>query len=209
MKSNIPKQFLQVKGKPLICYAMEVFQNSIVDEMILVTREQDMEYCRAHMCYPKVTEIVAGGQNRYDSVWNGLQAVNEKSEAVLIHDAARPFVTEEMIQKSVEAAMEFGACTVAVPVKDTIKVVNQDGFGVDTPDRSTLYQIQTPQSFRRELITEAYRRMYESGDRDITDDTTLVERYMKQPVKIIPGSYRNIKVTTNEDIEVVEVFATR
>lgn len=213
MKSDIPKQFMQVCGKPLICHALQTFQDSLADEIILVTREQDAEYCRVHIIeangFTKVSGIVAGGENRFDSVWNGIQAVNKDSHIIMVHDGARPFVTQKMIEESAAAANEFQACTVAVPVKDTIKVVNSDMFGIDTPNRSTLYQIQTPQTFKRELLEEAYNRMYESGDRDITDDTMIVERYMQIPVKIIPGSYMNIKVTTGEDIDVAEAFATR
>lgn len=213
MKSDIPKQFLEICGKPLICYALETFQKSMIDEIILVTRSCDIDYCREHIigknAYTKVTQIVAGGENRFDSVWNGIRATDPDSEIVMIHDGARPFVTQEMIEASIAAARSYRACTTAVPVKDTIKVVDSEMFGIRTPERNTLYQIQTPQTFERKLLWEAYEKMYESGEKDATDDTMIVERYMQIPAKIVAGSYRNIKVTTKEDIAVAEAFATR
>ena len=111
-----------------------------------------------------------------------------------------------MILDSISGARRYKACTVAMPVKDTIKIVNEEGFGVETPDRNTVYQIQTPQTFDRKLLEEAYDRLRISGDRDITDDTMIVERYMDVQSKMIEGSYENIKVTTPEDIRLAELF---
>ena len=210
MKSKTPKQFMMLNDKPLIYYSLRTFEASVVDEIILVCRYEDMDYCRHEVIekydFTKVRKLVAGGKERYDSVSKGLKAVNKKSDIVMIHDGARPFVTNGMILGSISAARRYKACTVAVPAKDTIKVVDENMFGIDTPDRKTLYQIQTPQTFNKKLIEEAYNRMRADEKRNITDDTMIVERYMDQKVMIIEGSYENIKVTTPEDMKIAEVL---
>lgn len=124
----------------------------------------------------------------------------------MIHDAARPCVTNRMILDSISGARRYKACTVAMPVKDTIKIVDENEYGIETPDRRTLYQIQTPQTFDRKTLEEAYERLRVSGDTDITDDTMVVERYLDIPSKMIEGSYENIKVTTPEDIVLAEIY---
>ena len=126
------------------------------------------------------------------------------AEIVLIHDGVRPFVTEDILNLSMETAMEMGGCVAGVPAKDTIKVCNSENIAVDTPDRSTLWQIQTPQTFRRELIMKAYEQAKEDGFVG-TDDASLAE-YSGYPVKVIMGSYRNIKITTKEDLIIGEAF---
>ena len=204
MRSKTAKQFISVGEYPLIYYALKTFEASIVDEIIVVTRKEDIEYLKKEIVeryhFTKVRRIVAGGKERYDSVEYGIKACDKRNKIIMIHDGARPFITNKMILDSISATRRYKACTVAVPVKDTIKVVDNAGFGVSTPDRSTLYQIQTPQTFDRDLLLEAYDRLRASGDRDITDDTMIVERYIDQKVKIIEGSYENIKVTTPEDL---------
>ena len=210
MKSDTAKQFMAVDGKPLLYYSLKVFDASVVDEIILVTRGSDIDYVRTEIVerygFQKVRRIVAGGKERFNSVSKGLKACDKRNKIIMIHDAARPFVTNRMILDSISGARRYKACTVAVPVKDTIKVVNADGFGVETPDRSTLYQIQTPQTFDRGVIEEAYERLRISGDTDITDDTMIVERYLDIQSKMIEGSYENIKVTTPEDIKLAESY---
>ncbi len=210
MKSDTAKQFMEVDGKPLLYYSLKVFDASVVDEIILVTRGSDIDYVRTEIVerygFQKVRRIVAGGKERFNSVSKGLKACDKRNKIIMIHDAARPFVTNRMILDSISGARRYKACTVAVPVKDTIKVVNADGFGVETPDRSTLYQIQTPQTFDRGVIEEAYERLRISGDTDITDDTMIVERYLDIQSKMIEGSYENIKVTTPEDIKLAESY---
>ena len=210
MKSKTPKQFMTLGDKPLIYYSLRTFEASVVDEIILVCRYEDIEFCREEVVkkydFTKVRRIVAGGKERYDSVSKGLKALNKKSDIVMIHDGARPFVTNGMILSSISAARRYKACTTAVPAKDTIKVVDEDMFGIDTPDRKTLYQIQTPQTFDRKLLEEAYSRLRADEKKNITDDTMIVEKYMDQKVKIIDGSYENIKVTTPEDMKIAEVL---
>ncbi len=210
MNQKKEKQFLLLDGKPVLYYSLRTFEASIVDEIILVTKEKDIDYCRQEIVekygFTKVRRIVSGGKERYDSVQRGLKAADKRNNIIMIHDAARPFVTNRMILDSISAARRYKACTVAVPVKDTIKVVDEYEFGVETPDRSTLYIIQTPQTFDRGLLREAYERLRISGDKDITDDTMIVERYLDQRVKMVEGSYKNIKITTPEDMPVAEAL---
>lgn len=206
MHSKVQKQFLLLDEKPVLYYSLQCFQDSEVNRIILVTGENEIAYCKAEIVeyygFDKVTDIVAGGAERYDSVEQGLHLI--ESGIVLIHDGARPFVTQKMIQASIQAGKEYGACTVGMPVKDTIKVVNAEGYGIDTPDRKTLWQIQTPQTFQVSLIRKAYQCMRQTDTGNITDDTMLVERYCNKPVKVIEGDYRNIKITTPEDMVLAE-----
>lgn len=213
MNTDKAKQYLTVGGVPLIVHALRAFQESPVEQIVLVVREGDEAYVRGEIVeryeIDKVTAVVPGGAERFDSVWRGLSALQgnvQEQDIVLIHDGARPFVSQEMIRASIDAAVSYGACTVAVPVKDTIKVVDADGFGVDTPDRKTLYQVQTPQTFRVPLILEAHKRFHEDPRPGITDDTMLVEEYLKQKVYMVTGDYRNLKVTTPEDLVLAEAF---
>lgn len=210
MKSDKAKQFIEVDGKPLIYYALRTFEASVVDEIILVTRQQDIPFMREEIVkkfsFNKVRRIVAGGKERYDSVENGIKACDKRNQIIMIHDGARPFVTNAMILSSISAARRYKACTVGMPVKDTIKVVDAEGFGIDTPDRSSLYMIQTPQTFDRSVIQEAYSRMRADSKGNVTDDTMLVEKYLDQKVKVIEGNYSNIKITTPDDIPLAEAI---
>lgn len=212
MNSDIPKQYLMLKDRPVLYYALKAFQDSDIDSIVLAAGENDLEMCRTQIVEKyginKVMAIVAGGAQRYDTVYNALKAAQELAidtapEEVLIyiHDGARPCISREIIKNCEEAALQYGACTAAVPVKDTIKVVSPEGFAVDTPDRNTLWQIQTPQVFRSDIISSAYAKMYADTDRGtITDDAMLVERYTDVPVKMAMGAYTNIKITTPEDM---------
>ena len=227
MNSSTAKQYMDLCGLPVVVHALQTFQRSeVVDEIVLVARLEDMEYARTELVQryglTKVSTIVAGGKERFDSVWQGILATGaDRQESapngsdvsgdrsgqdiIMIHDGARPLVSPEMIRASVEAAPTYGACTVAVPVKDTIKVV-RDGFGADTPDRSEMYQVQTPQTFRREVITAAHEAFRKDPRPGITDDTMLVEEYLLRQVYIVPGDYRNLKITTPEDLAIAEAL---
>lgn len=217
MNSDVAKQYIMLKGKEILYYSLKTFQDSdCISDIILVARPEDMEYCKSNIVekygITKVSKICSGGKERYNSVYNGLCCVEELSkdiehEVVLVHDGARPFITQEMIKSSVDNMIFGSACTVGVPVKDTIKVVwefNGELFGKETPDRNTLYQIQTPQTFRYKLIRMAYERMLSDENHNITDDTMIVEQYAGMGCKIILGSYENIKITTPEDLEFAE-----
>lgn len=208
MGTEISKQFLPLCGKEILAHTVEKFEKAEkIRDIILVTGEdslQDVQDMTQEYGWEKIRSIVAGGKERQDSVWNGLQEVSADAEIVLIHDGVRPFVTEDILDVSMETALEMGGCVAGVPAKDTIKVCNSENIAVDTPDRSTLWQIQTPQTFRRELIMKAYEQAKEDGFVG-TDDASLAE-YSGYPVKVIMGSYRNIKITTKEDLLIGEAF---
>jgi len=208
MGTDISKQFLPLCGKEILTHTVEVFEKADrIRDIVLVTGTdslQDVQDMVWEYGWRKVISVVAGGKERQDSVWNGLQAISEDTEIVLIHDGVRPFVTEEILDLSIETAVEMGGCAAGVPAKDTIKVCNSENIAVDTPDRSTLWQIQTPQTFRKELIVKAYEQAKAEGFLG-TDDASLAEN-SGYSVKVIMGSYRNIKITTKEDLLIGEAF---
>lgn len=208
MGTEISKQFLPLGGKEILAHTVEKFEKAEkIRDIILVTGEdslQDVQEMAQEYGWEKIRSVVAGGKERQDSVWNGLQEVSEDTEIVLIHDGVRPFVTEDILNGSIETALEMGGCVAGVPAKDTIKVCNRENIAVATPDRSTLWQIQTPQTFRRERIIKAYEQAKADGFVG-TDDASLAE-HSGYPVKVIMGSYRNIKITTKEDLLIGEAF---
>lgn len=211
MQSHVQKQFLLLSGRPLITYALEAFENSPVDQIILVAGPDEIRYCQEEIAekygFSKVTKVIAGGRERYHSVYEGLKAA-EGAEYVLIHDGARPLLDQEMISRSLEGAKEYGACVVGMPVKDTIKTSGADGFVESTPDRSALWQVQTPQAFYYPWILEAYKKLFsrEEYQQGVTDDGMVLESMTAHKVKLIEGSYFNIKVTTPEDMAVAEAL---
>ncbi|MCK9444821.1 MAG: 2-C-methyl-D-erythritol 4-phosphate cytidylyltransferase [Tissierellaceae bacterium] len=203
MGSKINKQFIAIGSKPILAHAVEKFERCrYIDEIIIVSKEEEIEYCRKEIVrkyrFNKVINIVRGGKERQDSVYNGILALDEKSDIVLIHDGARPFVKIENIEDSIKCAADHGACVVGVPVTDTIKVVNEHRSIDNTPQRSLLWAAQTPQSFYKDTILKAYEKAQIDGFLG-TDDSSLVER-MGHEVKMVMGSYENIKITTPEDI---------
>ena len=211
MQSHVQKQFLLLNGRPLITYALEAFENSPVDQIILVAGSDEIRYCQEEIAekygFSKVTKVIAGGRERYHSVYEGLKAA-EGAEYVLIHDGARPLLDQEMISRSLEGAKEYGACVVGMPVKDTIKTSGADGFVESTPDRSALWQVQTPQAFYYPWISQAYEKLFsrEEYQQGVTDDAMVLEAMTSHKVKLIEGSYFNIKVTTPEDMAVAEAL---
>ncbi len=215
MKSDIPKQYLELAGKPILYYALKAFQDSDVNEIILVASASYVEYCKTQIVekysFDKVKAVVEGGEERYNSVYEGLKAVSKSCEYVLIHDGARPLVSNEIIEKSINQVKKDKACVVGVPVKDTIKVIDESGYAEWTPERSSLWQVQTPQTFEYQLICNAYEKVF-SDIQDkkalpiITDDAMIVEYAEEKKVRIIQGDYENIKVTTPEDMGVAELF---
>lgn len=217
MNSAVAKQFLMLDGKPVIYYALKAFEDSPVDTVILVTGEDEISYCRSEIVdafgLKKVSLIVPGGKERYHSVYGGLCALAEEGfcgdrDIVLIHDGARPLVTNEVILRSMEGAAVYGACVAAMPVKDTIKVADEKEFAESTLKRSMLWQIQTPQAFSFPLIYDAYKKLFsrEEYQKDITDDAMVVESMTDGKVKLIRGDYSNMKVTTPEDMAVAEAL---
>jgi len=199
------KVFAEAAGKPIIAHTLGVFQASaVIDDVILVCRREDLAECgRIVQSFglTKVSGVVEGGPNRQESVWNGLLRIRPEAEIVVIHDGARPLVTEQVITESVSAARLYGAAVVAEPVTDTIKSADADCFVSATLEREQLFAIQTPQSFRRELIVRAHEKA-RAERLVVTDDAALVER-VGAPVRIVAGSRDNIKVTEPEDLEYV------
>ncbi len=209
MNSTVHKQYMVLAGKPMLYYALKAFDESAVTDIVLVTGVDEITYCKREIVdkynIHKVRTIVEGGRERYHSVYAGLKAA-VGSDYVLIHDGARPFVTEGIIARSIETAKACGACVVGMPVKDTIKVVGTDGFAKETPERKKLWQVQTPQSFSYSLIVDAYEKVVALEDDTVTDDAMVLERMTGRQVRVIEGSYRNIKITTPEDLLVAEAY---
>lgn len=210
MKSNVRKQYLLIKEKPVLYYTLRVFEGSpLISEIILVTGEGEIEYCRRQIVekygFQKVHKIIAGGKERYHSVYKGIQAISE-ADYVFIHDGARPFVDEEILERVCAAVKEYEACVVGMPVKDTIKIVDEGCFAIRTPDRRKVWQIQTPQAFEYHLIKNAYEKLMEEEPEGVTDDAMVVETMTEHKVKLVEGSYRNLKITTPEDLDIAELF---
>lgn len=217
MNSDIQKQYLLLHGRPVLYYALQAFQNSSVDEIILVVGNgiienlSEEEYCKKQIIdkyhFNKVKHIVIGGNERYDSVMNGLEKIYKNTDYVLIHDGARPCITVELIEHCIQDVVVYKACVAAVPVKDTIKMVDLKDYAVSTPDRNTLWQIQTPQCFEYSLIQKAYHDMMADKEKsNITDDAMVVEKYSENKVKMTHSSYKNIKITTPEDLQIANAF---
>ncbi len=207
MHSNINKQYMELGGMPVLARTIAAFQQcSQVDEIIVVINEEDINFCKNKIIerfqFSKVKSLVSGGAQRQNSVYKGLCAIGDDCGIVLIHDGARPFVAIESISESINTAQKFGACGLGVRVKDTIKISGPNGFVASTPDRSSLWSIQTPQSFDYGIIMRAHEAAVKNNYTG-TDDMVLVEK-LGIPVKILEGSYNNIKITTPEDLIVGE-----
>lgn len=218
MGTSVQKQYLILEEMPVICYALQTFEkSSVIDDVVLVVGKGQEEYVRTHIVekygFAKVFSIIEGGKERYDSVYCGLRAVvyNEagtemQAGYVFIHDGARPFVDEEILLRQYEAVEKYKACVAGMPSKDTVKLVDAHNYAVKTPERKYVWSVQTPQVFETSLIMDAYSKMMGENCEGITDDAMVVERYMNVPVKLVEGSYRNIKITTPEDMEIARVF---
>lgn len=238
MESSVHKQYLLLHEKPVLYYALKAFEESPVEEIVLVVGKGEIEYCQREIVekysFQKVSHIVEGGAERYHSVYCGLKAV-KGADYVLIHDGARPFLDEGIIKRSMQAAREHQACVAGMPVKDTIKLSDENEFAAATPDRNKVWMIQTPQAFSYDLIYQAYHTLLQIEEKKagwqknmpscsllnmqkvkeleqsreqihITDDAMVVELLTDIPVKLVQGSYRNMKITTPEDLRIAEVF---
>lgn len=214
MRTDVHKQYLQMAGTPVLFYSLKTFQDSdLMEEIILVAGAGEEDYCRKNFVekygLSKVSAVVAGGSERYESVWNGLQKARGEGY-VFIHDGARPFVDQEIIRRVYEEVRIHKACVAGMPVKDTIKIADEHGNVAGTPDRSTLWAVQTPQVFEAGLVKKAYGMLMEKeGRRQVTDDAGVVEEMMHHPIKLVPGSYENIKITTPDDLVAGEALARR
>lgn len=198
------KLFLSIDERPVLSYTLDAFEDApCVDEIILVCNEKDFSLCTEIVTdfgYTKVISIVVGGASRQDSVYKGLQALSPDTDVVVIHDGARPLVTQDMIRLTVDAAYHNGAAAVGVPPADTVKYV-KNNFIADTLDRTSLSLIQTPQAFLKDIILDAHNSA-QKGHILTTDDCALVE-LMNHPVAVVPGSITNIKLTTPDDYELL------
>ena len=210
MHSNIQKLFLQIKGHPILYYSLKCFQDCpLIDDIVLVTGEESLSYCKTEIVdrygFSKVISVTAGGKERYDSVYAGLLQCRD-TKYVFIHDGARPFITEEILAKGLEAVKETGACVVGMPSKDTVKLADETGFVQETPERNRVWTIQTPQIFDYDLIRMAHESIRKKDMSAITDDAMVIEQETGVKVRLSKGSYQNIKITTPEDLAVAEAF---
>ena len=217
MKSDIPKQYMDLAGKPVIYYSLKAFEDAGFSSIVLVCGKDDVEYCQNEIIkkhgLEKITAIVPGGKERYHSVFEGLKAVGE-ADYVFIHDGARPMIDQETISRLKEAVVKEEAAVAGMPVKDTIKIVDDECYVSDTPERQYVWQVQTPQCFAYSIIYEAYKNVIQDEEEGwtipkITDDAMVLEYATDHEVKMIEADYRNIKITTPEDLSIAEVFLSK
>lgn len=224
MKSDVAKQYMTLAGKPVLWYSLQaVEQSAVIDDCILVAGASDLDFVRKEIVqkygFFKVVAVVAGGAERYLSVMQALQVLRDGRMPaancdgyVFIHDGARPFLTEEMLLRLSDSVERYHACAAAMPAKDTVKITDDENFAIQTPDRRSVWNVQTPQVFETQLILEAYERLrgrlnkiWEQGI-TITDDAGVVELFTDYRVRLTEGSWQNIKITTPEDMLVAEAF---
>lgn len=218
MESSTKKQYMLLDGKPVVYYSLKAFQESFIDKIILVVSAGDTEYCWKEIVerygFDKVSYITEGGKERYHSVAAGLRNAQD-CDFVFIHDGARPMITQELLSRLLACVREYGACVAGMPVKDTIKVADENGFIEQTPDRRLVWMIQTPQVFEYSLIQSAYEQLLEreqeflSKGISVTDDAMVVESLTGHKVRLVKGSYENMKITTPEDMKIAELFCKK
>ncbi len=211
MGSDMNKQYLKLNGKEVLAHTIDKFEKcNDIDEIIVVTGKDEIEYCRQYICekynFSKIKNIVAGGKERQNSVYNGLLQVSGRTQIVLIHDGARPLIRLKQIQDSIKIAREEGACVIGVPIKDTVKICHNNQLVKGTPPRDSLWIVQTPQAFRYDWIMEAYE-LGIKNNLAATDDSMMVEA-LGYPVKVVEGRYDNIKITTPEDLVIAKNMMT-
>lgn len=212
MNSRVAKQYLLMDGKPILAYALKAFEESFIEEIVLVVEEGFEDYCRKEIVekysFRKVKKIIPGGKERFHSVFCGLNCI-ENADYVYIHDGARPFISQEILERGREAVRVHGACVIGMPVKDTIKIADGTGMVESTPERSRVWQVQTPQIFSYSLIKEAYEKLMNRSDIRVTDDAMAVEEMLGRKVYLAEGSYENIKITTQDDLAYGEAFCKK
>ncbi len=205
MKSNFKKQFIQLLGRPVLTHTLSVFiNNTKIDQIIVVVNVDDIEYCKNNIINKfsdSRIKIVAGGKIRRESVFAGLKAFSPVIDYVIIHDGARPLLTQDLLNKVIKSLTIHTAIAVGTGLKDTVKRIDKHKIVRDTPERSSLMAIQTPQAFLYDIIMEAHRNVPE--EQPVTDDASLLE-YIDKKVKIVEGSYENIKITTPLDLIIAE-----
>ena len=210
MNSKVQKQFLCIQGHPVVYYSLQCFEScSWITDIVLVTGKDEIDYCKEQIVekynFQKVSAIVAGGKERYNSVYHGLMACSQ-TDYVFIHDGARPFVTQEILERGFVCVQEKRACAAGMPSKDTIKIVNANRVVEATPDRRFVWNVQTPQVFEYALVTSSYTKALMGDCSKITDDAMVVETYGNCEVVLYEGSYENVKITTPSDLILAEEF---
>ena len=209
MGTTTNKQYMLLKGTQVLSYSLDFFEKlPVVNQIVVVCARDEVEYCEEEIVkrfkYNKVAAVVPGGQERQDSVWAGLQQLGADTELVAVHDGARPLLSAEVLTRLLAEAQEWGAAIPGIVSRDTVKLGDRDGFVRQTLDRTSVYAIQTPQVFNYTELVTAYR---EAREEDFlgTDDASLFERYIGR-VKIVPGDFNNIKITTPQDMIVAEAL---
>lgn len=208
MNSDIPKQYMMLKDKPVLAHSLLAFEKSPVDDVVIVCGAGDEEYIIKEFVekygLTKVSAVCAGGAERFNSVYNGLKACKD-TDYVLIHDGARPYVTDEIIKRNIVEVQKYKAVVTSVKATDTVKIADDDGFVVSTPERKSVYFMQTPQTFEYSLALDSYSKFIEELNKDVkvqvTDDAQVVEMYSDTKVKLIEGDYSNIKITVPKDLQ--------
>jgi 2-C-methyl-D-erythritol 4-phosphate cytidylyltransferase len=209
MGTGEKKPYLTLDGKPILAHTLSAFERCpLIDEVVLIVSKGDVRYAKVSIVQAfrckKVGKVVEGGVRRQDSVWEGIKTLKGSYSLVMVHDGVRPFVSQEILENSIRETIHYGATVTAVPVKDTIKVVSKQAKVIETIDRSRVWAVQTPQTFKSDIVVMAYEKAFEDGFYG-TDDSSLVER-LGIKVKIIPGSYDNIKITTPSDLALGEAI---
>lgn len=216
MNAGVKKQYMEIAGRPVLYYSLKAFEESFIDEIVLVVSQDEIEQVQESYVnqygFQKISRIVVGGKERYHSVACGLQAVRQDCDFVFIHDSARPMLTQEILQRAYRAVQEEEACVVGVPSKDTVKIADEQGYVSVTPNRSLVWNVQTPQVFSYPLVYSAYEELLQKEQEllaagvQITDDAMVVEHLAHHKVKLVEGSYENIKITTPEDVQIAERY---
>ncbi len=216
MNAGVKKQYMEIAGRPVLYYSLKAFEESFIDEIVLVVSQDEIEQVQESYVnqygFQKISRIVVGGKERYHSVACGLQAVRQDCDFVFIHDSARPMLTQEILQRAYQAVQEEEACVVGVPSKDTVKIADEQGYVSVTPNRSLVWNVQTPQVFSYPLVYSAYEELLQKEQEllaagvQITDDAMVVEYLARHKVKLVEGSYENIKITTPEDVQIAERY---
>ena len=209
MDKDVPKQYLSLEGRPILGHTLLVFDTcDRIDEIFVVIPAEDFDFCGKNVISPlhlqKRIRLVSGGDRRQDSVYNGLKALNKKTDLVVIHDGVRPFVKSDELEACIDGAIKFGACILGIPASDTLKRVDAAGIIGETLTRDNIWLVQTPQAFKYDLILKAHKAARRDGVGG-TDDAFLAER-LGIEVRIITGNKNNIKITTREDLAVAQAI---
>jgi len=208
MNSDIPKQYMMLKDKPVLAHSLLAFEQSPVDDIVIVCGTGDEEYIIKEFVekygLSKVSAVCEGGVERYNSVYNGLKACKD-TDYVLIHDGARPYVSDEIIKRNIEEVQKYKAVVTSVKATDTVKIADDNGFVISTPERKSVYFMQTPQTFEYKLALDSYSELINELEKEVkvqvTDDAQVVEMYSEIKVKLIEGDYSNIKITVPKDLQ--------